>query len=199
MAICQERESEKMMEIQTQKKKKTFVLAGYFAVSLFLVLFDQWTKKLAVIHLKGQADFPFIEGVFELSYLENTGMAWGLFAGGRWMFLAGTLLILSLIVYALLKAPLTGRYRFFRIVLSVLAAGAVGNLIDRLVQGYVVDFFSFCLIHFPIFNVADCYVVVAGIAFVLLFLFYYKDEELTVFVPSFLKKNRKKAGRKEDS
>ena len=116
-------------------------------------------------------------------------MAWGLFAGGRWVFLAGTVLILILIIYAFWKAPFTKRYRPIRLVLAVLAAGAVGNLIDRVLHGYVVDFFSFCLIHFPIFNVADCYVVISGILFVLIFLFYYKDEDLALFVPSSLKKN----------
>lgn len=178
------------MENKNQIKKKAIISAVYFVIFFFLVLFDQWSKHLAVLHLKGQADIPLIKDVFELSYLENTGMAWGLFAGGRWVFLAGTVLILALICYAFWKAPLIKRYRLLRIVLVVLSAGAVGNLIDRLLHGYVVDFFSFCLIHFPIFNVADCYVVIAGFLFVLIFLFYYKDEDLAVFVPSFL--NRKK-------
>ena len=169
----------------------------YFALSVLLVLFDQWSKHLAVTYLKGQADIPLIKHVFELSYLENTGMAWGLFAGGRWIFLAGTLIILALIFYAFLKAPLTKRYGPLRVILAVLAAGAVGNLIDRLLQGYVVDFLSFCLIHFPIFNVADCYVVVSGILFVLVFLFYYKDEDLAVFIPSFL--DKKKSDKKRSS
>ncbi|MCI8549354.1 MAG: signal peptidase II [Lachnospiraceae bacterium] len=175
---------------ETQAKKKITILSGYLIFSFVLVLLDQWTKFLAAEHLKGQADIPLIKNVFELSYLENTGMAWGLFAGGRWAFLAGTLLVLALIFYLLIKAPLTKRYQPLRIILTVLAAGAVGNLIDRLVHGYVVDFFSFCLIHFPIFNVADCYVVISGILFVLFFLFYYKDEDLVYLVPSFF--NRKK-------
>ena len=185
------------MENRMQTKKKTAVLAGYLAFSVLLVIFDQWSKHLAVAHLKGQADIPLIKDVFELSYLENTGMAWGLFAGGRWIFLAGTVLILALIFYALVRAPLTGRYRPLRGVLTVLAAGAAGNLIDRLLHGYVVDFFSFCLIDFPIFNVADCYVVVSGILFVLLFRFYYKDEDLAVFVPSFLNRKERKNGEKK--
>ncbi len=179
------------MENNVWKKRKLIVSFGYFAAFVLLVVLDQWSKWMAVAGLKGQADVPLIRGVFELSYLENSGMAWGLFAGGRWVFLVGTVLILALIFYVFLKAPLTGRYRPLRMVLTVLAAGATGNLIDRLFHGYVVDFFSFCLINFPIFNVADCYVVISGILFVLLFLFYYKDEDLAVFVPSFLKKKRK--------
>ncbi len=183
------------MDIKTDTKKRLYTLTGYFLGAVLLVCFDQWTKGLAVTKLKGKASFVLIDGVFELSYLENRGMAWGLLAGGRWLFLAGTMLVLALIVYAMWKAPLTRRFLPARLILSVLAAGAVGNLIDRLLHGYVVDFFSFCLIHFPVFNVADCYVVAAGIAFVVFFLFYYKDEELFVFIPEALRK--KKAGEKE--
>ncbi len=179
------------MENGIQKNKKAAVLAGYLIVSFLLVLLDQWSKHLAVTHLKGQPDIPLIKGVFELSYLENSGMAWGLLAGGRWLFLAGTFFILALIIYAFIKAPLTRRYRLLRMVLAGLSAGAAGNLIDRLFHGYVVDFFSFCLINFPIFNVADCYVVVSGILFLILFLFYYKEEDLDVFLPPFLKKKKK--------
>ena len=178
------------MENKTQAKKKIIILSGYLVFSFVLVLLDQWTKFLATEYLKGQADIPLIQNVFELSYLENTGMAWGLFAGGRWVFLVGTLLVLALLLYRFTKSPLTKRYQPLRIILSVLVAGAVGNLIDRLLHGYVVDFFSFCLIHFPIFNVADCYVVISGILFVLFFLFYYKEEDLIYFTPSFF--NRKK-------
>ena len=66
----------------------------------------------------------------------------------------------------------------------VIAAGAAGNLIDRMTQGYVVDFIYFKLINFPIFNVADCYVTCAtGLLFVLLFFGVYSDEELTAMVP----------------
>lgn len=171
-------------------KKKVSVLAGYFVVFFLLVVLDQWSKHLAVTYLKGQADIPLMKDIFELSYLENTGMAWGILAGARWLFLVGTTLILFLIFYALLKAPMTKRYIPMRVVLTVLSAGAVGNLIDRFFHGYVVDFFSFCLINFPIFNVADCYVVISGILFVLMFLFYYKEEELSVFIPNFIKRKK---------
>ena len=75
------------MENKAQMKKKKAVFAGYAVIFLLLVIFDQWSKHQAVLFLKGQTDIPLIKGVFELSYLENTGMAWGLFAGARWGFL----------------------------------------------------------------------------------------------------------------
>lgn len=172
--------------------RKGRVLAGYLIFSILLIVFDQWTKHLAVAKLRGKEAFVLIDGVFELSYLENRGMAWGLLSGGRWLFLAGTIVVLALIVYAFLKAPMTRRYRLLRFVLALVAAGAVGNMIDRMFNGYVVDFFSFVLINFPIFNVADCYVVVGGILFIILFLFYYKEEELSVFLPQRSKKTEHK-------
>ncbi|MCD2491060.1 signal peptidase II [Lacrimispora sp. NSJ-141] len=173
---------------ENQTKKRLFTVFRYLFGAVLLVGFDQWTKSLAVAHLKGQEAYPVIKGVFELSYLENRGMAWGLLSGQRYVFLIGSVLILLLIAYAFWKAPSTRRYLPARLILTVLCAGAVGNLADRLVQGYVVDFFSLTLIDFPVFNVADCYVVAAGIAFVIFFLFYYKDEELAVFLPGRRKK-----------
>ena len=65
-----------------------------------------------------------------------------------------------------------------KILLAVLIAGALGNIIDRVRFDYVVDFISFVLIHYPIFNVADCYVVVSAIVLFCLFLFVYKEEDL---------------------
>lgn len=176
------------------KSKKLKTVCFWLVCMVLLILFDQWTKWMAVSHLKGKEAVPIIEGVFELSYLENRGMAWGLLSGQRILFLIGSVVILAVIIYAFWKAPLTKRFRLFRTIMTVLAAGAIGNFIDRLLNGYVVDFFYFCLIDFPVFNVADCYVVTAGIAFVLSFLFYYKDEDLAVFVPGFWKnrKNRKR-------
>ena len=77
--------------------------------------------------------------------------------------------------------PHTRRYYLLRICAVLVCAGAFGNLIDRIRLNYVVDFFYFELIDFPIFNVADCYVVVACILFAFSILFYYKEEELKCF------------------
>ena len=155
---------------------KTAVYLCYLILSLALILFDQWTKHLASVNLKGKASFVILDGVFELTYLENTGMAWGLLAGGRWLFLAGTILILALIVYAFLKAPLTRRYSLLRAVLTVLAGGAVGNLIDRAFLGFVTDMFQTTFMNFAVFNVADICVVAGGILMVIyVLLFWDKD------------------------
>ena len=70
------------------------------------------------------------------------------------------------------------RFRILHVLLAALIAGALGNIIDRIRFDFVVDFISFVLIHYPVFNVADCYIVVSAIVLFVLFMFVYKDEEL---------------------
>ena len=79
------------------------------------------------------------------------------------------------------KMPPEGRYRPLAVCLMMISAGAVGNMIDRVSQGYVVDFLYFKLINFPIFNVADCYVTIGAACLVFLIMFYYKDEDMACF------------------
>lgn len=170
--------------------KKPLVILGYLIAVVLLIAGDQLTKRLAVEKLMGTSGYPIIKGVFELVYLENRGMAWGMLQGQRIFFLVITSVILLLVLRAFLISPAVKRYIPLRLTLAGLFAGAIGNLIDRTANGFVVDFFYFKLIDFPIFNVADCYVVVAGIVFSLLFLFYYKDEELSLIIPDFKKKDK---------
>ena len=92
-------------------------------------------------------------------------------------------LVLLLIGYIYGKIPVKKRFGLLRLCAVLVASGAVGNMIDRMVQNYVVDFFYFSLIDFPIFNVADCYVVIGCFLFAFLIFFYYKDEELDFIFP----------------
>lgn len=143
-----------------------------------LVFIDQFTKYLAVIWLKGSPQGKIlIPGVFRLLYLENNGSAFGLMQGRRTFFIIFTIAVLIALAIVYAKLPETRRMGHLRRILVVIFAGAVGNFIDRLLHGYVVDFFYFELIDFPIFNVADIYVTVSAILMVLLILFYYKDAD----------------------
>lgn len=81
------------------------------------------------------------------------------------------------------KIPVSKRFRLLNVVVILFVAGALGNLIDRIVNNYVVDFFYFSLINFPIFNVADIYVTVAAFMFIILGLFYYKEEDFSLIFP----------------
>ena len=156
-----------------------------FSVSaLVLIFLDQWTKHLAVTHLKGNPAFVIIDGVFELYYPENRGAAFSILQGKQSFLFLITLAVLAFTVYALIKMPVNRRFLPLTICLNMLASGAVGNMVDRVSNGYVVDFLYFSLIDFPIFNVADIYVTTAAAAFLVLMLWFYKEEELEIFSPS---------------
>ena len=142
---------------------------------------DQWTKGLVVQSLKGQKPFVIWNGVFEFYYSENRGAAFGMMQEKQLFFFLIAVLVLGAVAYLIYKMPSDGKYRPLAVCLMMISAGAVGNMIDRVSQGYVVDFLYFKLINFPIFNVADCYVTIAAACLVLLIMFYYKDEDMACF------------------
>lgn len=149
------------------------------AVMAFLLVFlDQWTKYLAVHHLKDHASLVVIKGVFELHYLENRGAAFGVLQGRKMFFIIITMLMIILMVYVYGRLPAERRFYPLHGICIALFAGAIGNFIDRIFHQYVIDFFYFSLINFPIFNVADIYVTCAMVLFIVLFLFYYKEADL---------------------
>lgn len=154
-------------------KKYMTGLAGF----ILLVCLDQLTKYMAYWGLKGTEGISVIPNVFELQYLENRGAAFGMLQNQRIFLLLITILILAFIILFFYRIPSQKRYIPLEIVLVFLAAGAVGNMIDRMIHGYVIDFLYFSLIDFPIFNVADCYVVLAAGAAVLLILFFYQERD----------------------
>lgn len=153
---------------------------GALLAAAALVVLDQWTKYLAILYLKGRDAFVIWDGVFELQYLTNNGAAFGILQNQRILFLVFTAVIIAALAFVFAKLPSEKKYRPLQILCVLICAGAVGNMIDRLFRGYVVDFLYFCLIDFPIFNVADCYVTVSAVLLVLLLLFYYKEEDLEV-------------------
>lgn len=168
-------------------KKQSAVNLRHYLTALICctgaVLLDQATKYLAVLHLKSQEAFVLLPGIFELQYLENRGAAFGLFQNRQWFFVAGAVLVFLFIAFFYARIPQGARYYPMRVSAVLVCAGAIGNMIDRIRFQYVVDFFYFRLIDFPVFNVADCYVVVACILFGYVILFFYKDEELEWVFP----------------
>lgn len=156
-------------------KQKRYLLGIIGVLALFAI--DQLTKYSAVLYLKGKSAKEILSGVFELQYLENHGAAFGILQNQRWFLLVITILILCFIGFLYTRLPEGRKYLPLRFTALLIAAGAVGNMADRIINGYVIDFLYFSLIDFPIFNVADCYVVVAAIIAILLVGFYYKDED----------------------
>ncbi|WP_029321392.1 signal peptidase II [Butyrivibrio sp. AE3004] len=157
-------------------KKKVFLIADFVAIIL-LVAFDQFTKFLAVTHLMDQDSIVLIPGVLELTFLKNRGAAFGILQDQKVFFVMIAIMILIVIAYVLFQLPMEKKYTILQIILVMIASGAAGNMIDRLKNDYVVDFISFVIINFPIFNVADIYVTVSTILFIILFLFYYKEKD----------------------
>ena len=143
---------------------------------LMLVGIDQWTKSLAVAKL--QTSVELIKGVFEFTYVEHRGAAFGILQNHQMMFAAFTVIVVILIFAFYLKIPQGKKYLPLNISLVVLMAGAIGNFIDRTYLGYVVDFLYFKLINFPVFNVADIYVTCSAFLLVILVMFVYKEEDL---------------------
>jgi len=145
-----------------------FIIAGS-------VLLDQWVKSWAVGTLQSVGTIPLIDGVFHLTYAENTGAAFSLLRGGRWLFVCVTVAILIAIVILLCRGFV--RHFLGKISLYMVIGGAIGNLIDRVLHGYVVDMLDFRLIQFAIFNVADCFVTVGGVLFAMYILFLHDKKE----------------------
>lgn len=169
------------------KKRNYKLLAIDALITMVLLFLDQFTKHLVTIHLKNQPPLVLIDGVLEFQYFENTGIAFSLFQGRKVFILITGFLVMAVILFFLFRIPEERKFRVIHVLMAVLIAGALGNIIDRIRFDYVVDFISFVLIHYPIFNVADCYIVVSAIVLFCLFLFVYKEEDLEFL--SFKRKN----------
>ena len=145
-------------------------------VSIVLVVVDQVTKYLAVAHLDHQPPIVLWPNVFELQYHENRGIAFSMLQGLQWVIVPITILVMLLIAVILWRSPLTRSF-MFRASCVLILAGGIGNLIDRVALGYVIDFLYVRLIDFPIFNFADCCVVIGAGLMIVYVLFCYKDED----------------------
>ncbi len=149
-------------------------------VTIVLILLDQGTKLWALASLKPIGNLTLVEGFMDLTFVENRGVAFGMFAGQRWLILLLTGVIAAVLLYFYCTMPKTKEYAGVRIALLFVLAGAIGNIIDRVFRGYVVDFFEFTFFDWPVFNVADIYVVGGVILLVFLILFVIKDEDFSI-------------------
>ncbi len=162
-----------------EKKKKigthTF-LAGSLVI-LLLVILDQYTKYLAINILQKDGPVSLIDGVLELRYLENRGAAFGILQNRNLVFIIFALVSIGVCLWYGFVLAKEGRHAALICCLLVLACGALGNLIDRITRGYVVDFIYFRLIDFPVFNLADVYVTLSVAAMFILVIFVYKEDD----------------------
>ena len=147
----------------------------YAVLAAVLVILDQAVKYLVVQNIPLGEHVPFLPYLLDLTYVQNTGAAFSLFTEHTWVLTLVSLVLSVLLALAVWK-PLFRR-PFGRTALTLLLAGAVGNLIDRALQGYVVDMFHVLFMKFAVFNVADICVVVGGFAAMIYYVFFYEKLE----------------------
>lgn len=135
----------------------TVILIAIIAAVIGL---DQLTKWLTVVYLDYQESFPLWEGVFHFTHEINTGMAFGMMKDHRWVFMVfSSVAIVAMIVYLFRFRP---ESRWMQVAMAFIIGGGIGNMIDRIFLGYVVDFLDFTLINFAVFNVADSFVCIGA-------------------------------------
>ena len=166
-------------------KKIINYLSALIGVVL-LVIIDRATKLAAVNSLSDGSEISLIDNVFSLYYVENRGAAFGIMNGRQILLYIITIAIIVFVIVFYIKIPKTKRFFALRAVMVLIISGALGNLYDRVIQHYVIDFMYFKAINFPVFNVADIYITVGAVILIILLLFYYKDTDLKMI---FKKKN----------
>ena len=128
---------------------------------ILLVVIDQITKLLTLSHIKPVGTMEIVKNILSFTYVENRGAAFGILQDARWVFIAVTVVIIALfIAYTLKKKP---ESKLYYVAASLITSGGIGNLIDRMFRGFVVDMIEVKFIDYPVFNFADCCVVVGSI------------------------------------
>lgn len=144
---------------------------NYF-VFFIIVILDQLSKVYAIKYLKS-LEFPVIKNVLNLTYVENYGMAFGMFKNCRALFILLTIII---VIYSFcFMKKMKNRSKILNMAIIFFIGGGVGNLIDRIVHGYVVDFISLSFFG-PVFNIADAFITIGAITFII-YVFYSKGKE----------------------
>ncbi|OOB77601.1 MAG: signal peptidase II [Epulopiscium sp. Nuni2H_MBin003] len=136
-------------------------------LGIVLVGIDQISKNWASVTLKQVQEIEIWPQVFHLAYVENRGAAFGMMQNMQWFFIIVTIVVIGAILVYWRKIPDTKTQKIYKVSLTLIMSGAIGNLIDRVFLGYVVDMFYFILIDFPVFNVADICVVTGTIIFMI--------------------------------
>lgn len=146
----------------------------WILITVGVVILDQFTKWLAVEYLIPIGTVPIIKDALHLTYVENPGAAFGMMQNSRWIFLlVSTVAIIAIIIYLIKFAP---KNKLALLSLAFILGGGIGNMIDRVALGYVVDFIDFRLINFAVFNVADSFVCV-GAALLIIYVLFIEGKE----------------------
>jgi len=147
----------------------------YFIISLVILAIDLFTKYIIQKNMVPYQSIPVIDNIFHITYVQNTGAAFSILKGKTLFFTVVSMIVIAIIVLSLIKLPT--KYRALGIALAMILGGALGNLIDRLRFGYVVDFLDFRV--WPVFNVADCAIVLGVIILGYLIIFHPDYQNLS--------------------
>ena len=151
------------------------IYALYTLVVLVLIGCDQLLKSWTVSHLELGQSTGFLPGFLQLTRVHNYGAAWSSFSGARWLLIALTAAGMCAIAWLLVKIV---RHPLGQWSLAIILGGGIGNLIDRVRLGYVVDMLDTMFMDFPVFNVADVFVVCGTVCALIYYLaFYSKSDE----------------------
>ena len=135
-----------------------------FSIAILIVILDQFTKFLIKNNLQSNESIPIIKNIFHLTYVANTGSAFGLFKGMNLFFILFSIIVIFVIFYYLKQIKKKDRLMLFS--LGLLLGGTIGNLIDRIAYGSVIDFIDFRV--WPVFNIADSAVTISVILLIIL-------------------------------
>ena len=156
----------------------TYLLKALFAAGA--VALDQWTKALTVASIPLHSRVPFWDGLFHFTYLQNTGAAFSSFQGQQWLFALIFAVFTALLLVELRKNSM-GFRPLERWCIVAIWAGGLGNMIDRVRLGYVVDMIEVEIIRFPVYNVADCFITCGCVLLIAHLIFcnkdFFKDEK----------------------
>ena len=143
-------------------------------IVLFVILtvIDQFSKSLVMMYIPYHESIRIIEGFFYLGHTHNTGIAWSAFSGSNYVFAVLASCVFLIIIWYLHHEKSLSRLE--RISIIMIASGALGNVIDRFVHGYVIDFLDFYIFgyDYPVFNLADSFIVVGVIIYLLYMLVF---------------------------
>ncbi len=139
-----------------------------------VVALDQITKALTVANIALYEEVPFLPGLLKLTYVRNTGAAFSSFQGMQWMFALIFVVFTGLIVWEYVKKTMPFR-RFDWFCIAAIYGGGLGNMIDRVRFGYVVDMIETAFMDFPVFNVADVFITCGCVLLLVSLIFFNKE------------------------
>lgn len=139
-------------------------------IAVFAVIADQISKYFVVQTMELHETVPFINGFMSFYHTRNTGAAFSMLSNNRWVFMVMS--AVSMIIITVLLVKEYKRHKLMTVSLAMVLGGGIGNMIDRIRLGYVVDFFKTDFVRFAIFNVADCFVTVGAILLAVYVIFY---------------------------